>query len=114
MSTLGAPFVFCRAATCSKQSPSAPPWRFGNDSVCAPRPPSYLPVSVLSLSLSLSLSVSQCGPAGHGQANGNGNGNGEDDVVLFVGSGTTAAVAKLVSALGLDRKKSRFSRSNNT
>ncbi|CAM9219994.1 unnamed protein product, partial [Hapterophycus canaliculatus] len=46
-----------------------------------------------------------------------GSGRGGDankDVVLFTGSGTTAAVAKLVSALGLDKKKSRFTRSNNT
>ncbi len=56
----------------------------------------------------------QCGPAhtagGHGGHNGEG-----DDVVLFVGSGTTAAVAKLKSALHIDRKKSqsRFMRSKN-
>ncbi|CAN0357642.1 unnamed protein product, partial [Laminaria digitata] len=30
------------------------------------------------------------------------DGKGSDDVVLFVGSGTTAAIAKLVSALSLD------------
>lgn len=84
---------------------------------------------VVSVSLYLSLhddgdARMQCGPAhpangnvnvkGNVDANGSGNGNGEEDVVLFVGSGTTAAVVKLVSALGLDRKKSRFSRSNNT
>ncbi len=53
----------------------------------------------------------QCGPA-HGHGGGHGEG---DDVVLFVGSGTTGAVAKLVSALHLDRKKSqsRFTRSKN-
>lgn len=47
---------------------------------------------------------------GHGGDDGEG-----DDVVLFVGSGTTGAVAKLVSALHLDRKKSqsRFTRSKN-
>eukprot|EP00903_Cladosiphon_okamuranus_P018939 g17418.t1 len=58
----------------------------------------------------------QCGPAHGTHGQGNGNGGGEDDVVLFVGSGTTAAVAKLVAALGLDRKKPRFTRvrSNNT
>ena len=56
----------------------------------------------------------QCGPAHHEHGQGGHDGEG-DDVVLFVGSGTTGAVAKLVSALKLDRKKtlSRFTRSKN-
>lgn len=46
------------------------------------------------------------------QAHGQGiDANG--DVVLFTGSGTTAAIAKVVSAMGLVKKKSRFSRANN-
>ncbi|CAM9408109.1 unnamed protein product [Pylaiella littoralis] len=46
------------------------------------------------------------------QAHGQGI-NAEIDVVLFTGSGTTAAIAKLLSAIGLDKKRSRFGRANN-
>ena len=34
-------------------------------------------------------------------------GKGDDDVVIFTGSGSTGAVAKIVSALGLDKKLRR-------
>ena len=35
-------------------------------------------------------------------------GGPDDDVVLFTGSGTTAAIAKVISALSLDKQQSSF------
>ena len=95
-----------------EQSPNAPPRRLGNDSACAPRASSKLFLCLFAAWVWSGWM--QCGPAHEAHGHGQANGSGEDDVVLFAGSGTTAAVAKLVSALELDRKKSRFSRSTNT